>query len=252
MKNTDNKNCALILGATSDIGREIAEELSSKNFDLILTGQNKDLLSQIHSDLLRTTKQDIKIQTHLLDITETDGLTSFVLSLDPLPNIVFCCIGYYKDQKIARVKPEEFTKTIQINFTGIATFLNLLTIRMEEIRSGKIVVISSVAGVRGRQLNYIYGSAKAGLTTYLSGLRNLLHKKNIRITTVLLGPVFTKMSAGHNLMPWITLQPKVAAKKIVQAGLKGKDEVYIHWIWQFIMAAIRMIPEGIFKRLPPF
>lgn len=252
MKKTESNKLALVLGATSDIGREIAIELGYKNFDLILTGQNQDLLSQIQSDLVQTTKGNIKIQTCMLDITKTESLNSFVFALDPLPDFVFCCIGYYKDQNIARLKPEEFTKTVQINFIGIAIVLNLLTSRMEEIRSGKIVVISSVAGIRGRQLNYIYGSAKAGLTAYLSGLRNLLYKQNIHITTVLLGPVYTKMSAGHKLMPWITLQPKLAAKKIVQAGLKGKDEVYIHWAWKYIMTAIRMIPEGIFKRLPPF
>lgn len=249
MKSAEINKTALILGATSDIGIQITNELLHLGWNVQITGKNQNLLNQITNDL--KSKYQSEITSLYLDISDTKRHSQFVKNLKMIPDIVFSCIGYYEDQTLAKNDSDEFLKTIQINFTGIAILLNCLTLEMEKNKKGKVVVLSSVAGLRGRQLNFIYGSAKAALTTYLSGLRNLLHP-HIQITTILLGPVYTKMSAGHKLIPWITLQPKDAAKKIIRAGLNGKDEVYIHWIWKYIMLGIRLIPEWIFKKLPPF
>jgi short-subunit dehydrogenase len=193
-----------------------------------------------------------EVKSEILDVTQFESHKPFYENLNPKPEIVFCCIGYYENQLIARNDYRELQKTIVSNFTGVVSLINIISKDFESKNFGNIVVLSSVAGIRGRRLNYIYGSAKAGLTVYLSGLRNLLFEKNVQITTILLGPVYTRMSEGHKLMPWITLQPRIAAKKIIFAGIEGKDEVYIHWIWKYIMFAIRQIPEWIFKRLPPF
>ncbi|TGL45191.1 SDR family NAD(P)-dependent oxidoreductase [Leptospira perdikensis] len=240
----------LIIGATSDIGIHIAESLAKRGFPLSLTGRDQKKLNEIKTKL--KSKYAISIETYELDVTDFSSHTKFYQTLKEKPTIAFFVAGYYEDQTKARIEQTELLKTIHTNFTGAVSLINLISLDMEKRQEGTIVAISSVAGDRGRQMNYIYGSAKAGLTTYLSGLRSLLFSKGVHVSTIQLGPVYTKMSLGHNLIPWLTLQPEVAGELIVKAGLNKKDIVYIRWPWRFIMGVIRMIPEWIFKRLPPF
>lgn len=241
---------ALVLAATSDIGRFIAEGLAERGYNLFLTGRNLKLLEEIKSSI--EGKFKVKASIYFLDITKYSTHEEFYSKLETKPEIVFCCAGYYEDQKQAIENFEETYTTISVNYAGVLSIINIISNDFEKRKSGTIVVLSSVAGERGRQLNYIYGSTKAGLTVYLSGLRNRLFKFNVAITTIQLGPVYTKMSAGHNLLPVLTLQPKDAAEKIIRAGLKKKDQVYIFWPWRYIMLLIRLVPEWIFKRLKPF
>lgn len=240
----------LIIAATSDIGKHIAESYAKRGYDLYLTSTNLQSVHPIKKNLEDTYK--IKVKEFKLDISDYKSHARFIKSLSGLPENIVCCFGYYKDQEKALIDFEETYKTLSINYIGAVSFLNQIAVEFQKRKSGSIVVISSVAGIRGRQMNFLYGSAKAGLTTYLSGLRNRLFKYNISVTTILLGPVYTKMSEGHNLMPIITAKPEIAAEKIVQASIAKKDEVYILWYWRWIMLLIQMIPEFIFKRLKPF
>ncbi|PJZ44876.1 SDR family NAD(P)-dependent oxidoreductase [Leptospira brenneri] len=241
---------ALVIGATSDIGIHISEILANQGFSLSLSGRDKKKLKEIKSKF--KTKYPVSLETYELDVTDFASHTKFYDQINPKPDIVFLLAGYYEDQTKARENQAELLRTINTNYSGIVSLINVISLDMEKRKDGSIVAVSSVAGDRGRQMNYIYGSAKAGLTTYLSGLRSLLFPKGVHISTIQLGPVYTKMSFGHNLIPWLTLQPQDAAKLIVKAGLTKKDIVYIRWPWRLIMFVIRNIPEWIFKRLPPF
>ncbi|HEY2727571.1 MAG TPA: SDR family NAD(P)-dependent oxidoreductase, partial [Parafilimonas sp.] len=115
-------------------------------------------------------------------------------------------------------------------------------------KNGTIVGISSVAGERGRQSNYIYGSAKAGFTAYLSGLRNRLYHDNVHVLTVLPGFVNTKMTAELNLSPLLTASPEQVADAVETAIRKKKNVIYVKWFWKWIMKIIKNIPEGMFKK----
>ena len=240
----------LILGATSDIGKQISIQLAQKGYSIQITGRNRKILNEL-SDLI-VTRYSSKVEILPFDILNYSEHKKFYDSLQVKPALVICCIGYYENQEKAIENFDELHKTIGSNYLGVCSILNIISNDFVLRGWGTIVVLSSVAGVRGRQLNFIYGSSKAGLTAYLSGLRNRLFSKNIHIVTILLGPVYTKMSAGHNLVPYITLSPEVAAGKIIDAAIQKKDSVYIHWIWRYIMLVIHIIPEFIFKRLPPF
>lgn len=240
----------LILAATSDIGKYIAESFAKRGYDLLVTSTRKESLSPIKNNL--ENKYKIKILEFQFDITNYASHKSFIDSLPELPEIVVCSFGYYKNQEDALSNFEEAYNTMSVNYIGAVSFLNILANLFQKRKSGSIVVLSSVAGIRGRQMNFLYGSAKAGLTTYLSGLRNRLFRYNIYVTTILLGPVYTKMSEGHNLLPILTAKPEVAAEKIVIACISKKDEVYILWYWRWIMLIIQFIPEFIFKRLRSF
>jgi short-subunit dehydrogenase len=127
--------------------------------------------------------------------------------------------------------------------------LNLLSRAFVKRGSGTIVGISSVAGDRGRKSNYIYGSAKAGFTAYLSGLRNELFHSGVHVVSVLPGFVNTNMTAGLKLPPLITAQPEEVASAIYQAIRKKKNVVYVKWMWRYIMCIIKSIPEFIFKKM---
>src|SRR5690606_33226513 len=117
----------------------------------------------------------------------------------------------------------------------------------ERRKRGVIIGISSVAGERGRQSNYIYGSAKAAFSAYLSGLRNRLYHHGVHVMTVKPGFVKTKMIENISTPGILTASPKKVAEKVHQALLKKRNTMYVLGIWKFIMMVIKMIPEGIFK-----
>jgi short-subunit dehydrogenase len=110
------------------------------------------------------------------------------------------------------------------------------------------VGISSVAGNRGRQSNYIYGSAKAGFTAYLSGLRNKLYHSKVHVLTVLPGFVNTRMTENLNLPKLLTAQPDEVGAAIYKAVKNKKDVLYVKWFWRWIMLIITSIPESMFKK----
>jgi len=126
--------------------------------------------------------------------------------------------------------------------------LNVLANHFEKKRRGFICALSSVAGDRGRQSNYIYGSAKSGLTTYLQGLRNRLWHFGVRVITVKPGFVDTRMTYGRPKL-FLVASPEAVARDIYKAVLRGKDVVYTPCLWRVVMAIIRAIPEGLFKKL---
>jgi short-subunit dehydrogenase len=120
---------------------------------------------------------------------------------------------------------------------------------MERRGSGTIIGISSVAGDRGRASNYIYGSAKAGFTAFLSGLRNRLAATGVHVVTVKPGFVDTKMTEGMKLPPLLTAQPSEVGQAVLAAERKRRDAIYVRPIWFPVMTVIRLIPERVFKKL---
>ena len=151
------------------------------------------------------------------------------------------------EQKINENNLEELTKVIRTNFEGPANIFSEIANKFEIRGYGTLIGISSVAGERGRAKNYIYGSSKSAFTTFLSGLRNRLSKKNIHVLTVLPGFVDTKMTKNLDLPPRLTVKPFELAKIVFNAYKKKKNIVYIGKIWFLIMMLIRSIPESIFK-----
>jgi short-subunit dehydrogenase len=113
---------------------------------------------------------------------------------------------------------------------------------------GNITVITSVAGDRGRQSNYIYGAAKGGLSIFLQGLRNRLAPKGVSVTTIKPGFIDTPMTAHIKKGP-LFASPETVGKRIHQAMLKGESVVYTPFFWRFIMLIIQHIPEFIFKKM---
>ncbi|MEQ9256956.1 MAG: SDR family NAD(P)-dependent oxidoreductase, partial [Alphaproteobacteria bacterium] len=140
---------------------------------------------------------------------------------------------------------------VAANYVGPAQVLGALAEQFVARGSGTLVAISSVAGERGRAANYSYGSAKAGLTAWLSGLRNRLALAGspVRVVTVILGYAQTPMTEGMDLPGWLVSSPEAVAGRVVRAVERGQDVIYVSRKWRLIMAIIRLIPERVFKRL---
>ncbi|MCP4108494.1 MAG: SDR family NAD(P)-dependent oxidoreductase, partial [Desulfobacteraceae bacterium] len=136
----------------------------------------------------------------------------------------------------------EAKKIIETNYLGVAE-------DFEKKGRGFIIGISSVAGERGRQSNYFYGSAKGAMTVYLSGLRNRLQRSSVQVTTILPGFVQTKMTENLDLPEKLLATPRDVAEDIYKAYVKKRDIIYTKWFWRWIMLVIKLIPEMIFKKL---
>jgi len=126
--------------------------------------------------------------------------------------------------------------------------LTLLANRFEAQRHGTLAVIGSVAGDRGRQSNYVYGTAKGALAIFLQGLRNRLHPAGVRVLTVKPGFVDTPMTASFKKGP-LWAAPEAVAAAIVAAVERGRDVIYTPWFWWGIMTLIKLVPERVFKKL---
>lgn len=237
----------LILGATSDMGYAVAKKFAAEGYDIQLTARKPEQLSAYQSDLqIRSGKS---CTVHAFDALDFPSHAIFYQSLSSKPDITVCVIGYMNDNEKVIGDWNEALKTINTNYTGAVSILNIIAADYAQRGSGTIVGISSVAGNRGRQSNYIYGSSKAGFTAYLSGLRNAMFKRGVHVLTVLPGFVYTKMTEHLQLPKPLTAQPSDVANVIYHGVLKKSNVVYVKWFWRWIMLIITSIPETIFKKL---
>ncbi|WP_144280819.1 SDR family NAD(P)-dependent oxidoreductase [Chryseobacterium echinoideorum] len=165
-------------------------------------------------------------------------------------DLLFCATGYLGEGTEEGLYDNKNTQQIiDINYAKLVPVVNYFANKFETRRTGTIIGLSSVAGERGRQSNFIYGSAKAAFTAYLSGLRNYLFEKKVHVMTVKPGFMATKMTEGLPLNPKLTATPKQAADCIFKAYKNQKNVVYVLPVWGIIMMIIRNIPEFIFKKL---
>lgn len=237
----------LIIGAKSDIALALAHEYARHGYDLYLAARNHTELANDVRDM--QIRYKTKITTVEFDVTDLSTHRAFYEQLSPAPSGVISVVGYLGDQKKAETDFQEAHKIITTNFSGCVSILNIVANDMEQKKRGFIIGISSVAGDRGRQSNYFYGSAKAAFSAYLSGLRNRLTKSGVTVLTVKPGFVNTKMTHGMNLPPKLTAEPQEVAHDIFQAQQKSRSVIYTKWYWRFIMLIIRHIPEAIFKKM---
>jgi short-subunit dehydrogenase len=240
----------LILGATSAIASALAREFAAHKFDLVLGGRDREELSALASDLnLRYGVRAGVLPFDALEAkTHAASLRPFLSEADGVLEGAVVCMGYLGDQAKGQSDWEEARLILETNFTGCVSALNILANHFELRRAGFICAISSVAGDRGRQSNYLYGAAKAGLSVYLQGLRNRLFHAQVKVITVKPGFVDTRMTYGRPGL-FLLASPERVAKGIFRAVVGRKDVIYSPWFWRLIMLIVRSIPEAIFKRM---
>lgn len=237
----------LIVGAKSDIAKELARTYAKNGYDLYLAARDIKSLEKLKTDLML--RSDVKVLLKELDLLAYDSHEEFYNSLEEKPLGVVMAAGYMAEQKDCEVDWNKTFNTINVNYTGTVSLLNIIANDFEKEKRGFIVGISSVAGDRGRKANYIYGSTKAAFSAYLSGLRNRLFESSVQVLTVKPGFVNTKMTEGMELPSKLLAQPEEVAEDIFNAQQKGKDVVYTKSIWRLIMLVIKHIPEFMFKKM---
>ncbi len=238
----------IILGSNSEIAQAFVEKALSageRYSKIYLLTSNRETTEKFAKHLeVKYVQQSEIINLDLLkpvDFTQFDHITS---------NMLFCATGFLgKSSEEGLYDTKNTQQIIEVNYSKLVPVLNYFSEKMARKRTGTIIVLSSVAGERGRQSNFIYGSAKAGLTAYLSGLRNFLFDKKVHVLTVKPGFMATKMTEGLPLNPLLTATPKEAAEGIYKAYKSRKNTIYVLPVWSIIMIVIKMIPEFIFKKL---
>lgn len=237
----------LILGATSDMAIAIAKKYASEKYNIQLAARNIENLSSVQSDI--SIRFNVSVTKHRFDAADPESHAAFFKQLSPKPDTTICVFGYLGENEKAIHNWPEAANIIQTNYTGAVSILNHVAQHYGHNQHGTIIGISSVAGERGRQSNYIYGSAKAGFTAYLSGLRNRFYRDKVHVMTVLPGFVYTRMTEELNLPKLLTAQPAEVAKAVYRAARGKKNVLYVKWFWRWIMLIIKLIPEPIFKKL---
>lgn len=237
----------LLLGASSDIAKALAHKYAQNGYSLYLAGRNTEELKKDASNL--KIRYNIDAQEIYFDALNFDSHKEIYKNLKSNPEGVISVTGYLGDQDLAQKDFNESLNIINTNYTGCISMLNIAAEEMEKENKGFIIGISSCAGDRGRQSNYLYGSAKGAFTLYLSGLRNRLNKSNIHVLTVIPGFINTKMTENLDLPKLLTAEPEEVANDIFKAQQKKRNIIYTKWYWLFIMLIIKHIPEFIFKKL---
>lgn len=236
----------LLLGGRSDIGVACAHEFAANGFDIILAARSSSELEGSVKDL--EIRHGVSAYSAEFDAAATETHAEFYASLPVKPDVLLYAIGSLGDQRISEKDWTEAEKVISSNYTGAVSILSIVANDLESRNEGTIIGISSVAGERGRQSNYIYGSAKAGFTAFLAGLRHRLAGTNVKVITVKPGFVATKMTAEMQLPKPLTATPERVARSIFRAYSSGKRTIYTLGVWRQIMFVIRSVPETIFVR----
>jgi short-subunit dehydrogenase len=246
---TDLSKRAVLFGATSGIVNEVARVLAARGWELCLIARNTRRCEMIKEDLVVRGASKV---THL----PFDGTTpeEHAMLLGQIEGsfgefgVAIIGHGTLPDQKACEESFQAAARAINVNLMSPVALLTEIANQFDRRGSGQIVVISSVAGDRGRKSNYVYGTAKGALTLFAAGLRNRLSSRGVNVLTVKPGFVDTPMTAHLKKGPLFATAPNVAAT-IVRAMDRRRDEIYVPWFWYGIMAIIRNIPETIFKKL---
>lgn len=239
----------LILGATSALAHEAAKHFARDGASFVLVARSAEKLATIKGDLsVRGAKQIETLQADLADLSHHQEILDKALQAFDGLDMVLIAYGTLGNQQHDEQSLDATLQEFAVNAASVISLLTLLGNSFEQQRRGCIAVISSVAGDRGRRSNYIYGSAKAAVTVFLSGLRNRLASSGVAVVTIKPGMVDTPMTA-HMRKSRLFADPQLVGRGIYQAMLKRKDVVYLPGYWRIIMIVIKSIPEPIFKKL---
>lgn len=239
----------LIVGAASAIAEATARLCAARGDALFLVGRNAARLETIAADL--RVRGAAAVDCRVMDATDRAAhaamLDAACAALGGL-DVALLAHGTLPDQKACEASVELTLQEIDNNALSMIALATLLATRFEAQGHGTLAAISSVAGDRGRQSNYVYGAAKGTVTLFLQGLRNRLAKKGVQVLTIKPGFVDTPMTAAFRKSA-LWAQPEDVARGILRAIVQRRDVVYLPGFWWLIMLLIRHIPERVFKRL---
>lgn len=242
----------LILGATSAIAAEVASIHAARGDRLHLIARSSEKLEQVRARCAQVHPQgDRELSTASADFSRVEEAHLLIegaqLALGHFDRVLIAH-GALGDQLESERDFRAAAKILEVNLTSVIAQLIPIANQLEAQRSGRLGVITSVAGERGRPRNYTYGTAKGALHVYLQGLRSRLYPAGVSVTTIKLGPVDTPMTVGHEKNLFFSTAPRVA-RAITHALDRKKSEVFVPWFWTLILLGVRLAPEWLFQRL---
>jgi short-subunit dehydrogenase len=239
----------LIIGATSAIAEATARILAERGDALYLVARNQARLAAIAADL--SVRGSPRVGSEVLDANDFASHEPMLARAETFLagcDTVLVAHGTLSDQKACEASVELTLQEINTNALSVVALLTRIANRFAQQRAGTIAVISSVAGDRGRGSNYVYGSAKALVTAFLSGLGQRLVKCGVKVVTIKPGFVDTPMTAAFAKGP-LWARPERVAQGIVRALDQRGGTIYLPGFWRAIMLVIRALPESLFLRL---
>lgn len=239
----------LIIGATSAIAEAVAQRFAVQGHTLYLLARNRERRQMLAADLkVRGASEVFQGEFDANDFASHAELLKKVVTEMGGLDTVLIAHGTLGDQKACEADVQKTLAELNTNAISVISLLTHLANHFERQRHGSIVVIGSVAGDRGRQSNYVYGTAKGALSIFLQGLRNRLHKSGVQVLTIKPGFVDTPMTAAFPKGP-LWANPEKIAGDIEKAIEKRRNVLYTPGFWMLIMLLIKNIPEKLFKRL---
>jgi short-subunit dehydrogenase len=237
------------VGAGSAIAEATARVFAERGDAVFLVARKTDVLAAIASDLRVRGAGIVEFETmDACDLSAHEPMLARAEQALGGLDTVLIAYGTLSDQKACEQSVDLTLDELHTNGVSVAALLTRIATRFEARRTGAIAVISSVAGDRGRQSNYVYGSAKALVTAFVSGLRQRLYKSGVTVITIKPGFVDTPMTASFRKgLLWA--KPAQVAAGIVRAIDRSAAVVYLPNFWRPIMLIIRSIPESVFVRL---
>jgi short-subunit dehydrogenase len=240
----------LIIGASSAIAAACARHWAADGAQLMLVGRDAEKLDAVARDL--SVRGAASTSTFVLDALDTprhaDMLDAAVKTLGTI-DVALIAHGTLPDQQACQDDVPQTLDAFASNATSVIALLTLLATHLERQGHGALAVITSVAGDRGRPSNYVYGSAKAAVSTFCEGLRPRLFKAGVSLTDIRPGFVNTPMTAGLPLPALLVAEPDAVAARIVHGIARQRDVLYVPAFWALILLIVRLLPRPLFKRL---
>jgi short-subunit dehydrogenase len=239
----------VIFGGRSEIGVELAQRLAP-GASVVLAARGADRLSEQVAAVEKAGAAKVDVREFDGDDLASHGplVASIEADHGPIGTAVLA-FGVLGDQVLAEKDPAHAAAVLHTDFVAQASLLTVLATVMRKAGSGSIVVFSSVAGVRVRRANYVYGSAKAGLDGFCGGLADALHGSGVRLLLVRPGFVIGRMTEGMTPAPMSSTPSQVAAAT-ARALAKGRRTVWVPWMLQPFFVGMRMLPRFVWRRMP--
>jgi len=239
----------LLTGATSAIARAAARRFAADGDALVLAGRNSERLQQVSDDLrARGASQVETLEIDLLDIEHCPDVVEQARALLGGLDVLLVAQGTLPDQTACERDAALALREHMLNTESAIALLIPAANLFEAQRHGCLAVITSIAGVRGRRSNYVYGAAKAAVSAFLEGLRGRMAASGVSVVDVRPGFVDTPMTAHIPKNPLFASAESVG-RRVYRAVCNGEDVVYTPWFWRWIALVLVCIPRPLFKRL---
>lgn len=240
---------AIVIGGSSGIGAALARRLSAAGVEVAIVSRRQEELERLQHELMAAGGARVIVRAH--DVRRREEVPALMQTLTR--DLGGLDAIFYAAGVMPRVAPDEYdtekdAEIMEVNTLGAMAWLNEAAKRFEQVGSGTIVGISSIAGDRGRRGNPAYCTSKAALSTFLESLRNRLSRHGVRVVTIKPGFVDTDMTKGAPGLFWL-IPPEQAADEIVEAALGGRMTVYVPGRWRAVGTIVKLIPSFIFRRL---